>query len=137
MNATREGDNVNTPEACYNEMFIEQAYEKAYYEIKSKPGNMTKGADNSTLDGFSKKKINNIIQRLKTREFQFKPSRRVFIPKANGKMRPLGIPSPDDKIVQNVYQGILERVYERDFLTSSHGFRPNRSCHTALMEVRK
>ena len=78
-----------------------------------------------------------VIKQMKDRDFQFKPSLRVYIPKANGKMRPLGIPSPKDKIVQQAIKMIIESVYEPIFLNTSHGFRPNRSTITAISEVRK
>src|SRR5262249_56259257 len=74
-------------------------YVVAYEKIKSAPGNMTPGTDGVTLDGFSSDVIDDIVAALRDERFQFKPSRREYIPKANGKMRPLGIPSPRDKIV--------------------------------------
>lgn len=74
---------------------------------------------------------------MKDRTFQFKPSERVFIPKKNGKMRPLGIPTPKDKVIQEAIKMILQSVYEPTFMDSSHGFRPNRSTKTAVFEVRK
>jgi len=99
---------------------------------------MTAGTDGTTLDGFSYAVLGDIIRSLRDESFQFKPARREFIPKANGKMRPLGIPSPRDKIVQEVIHMILEAIYDSPhgafFLNCSHGFRPNRGCHTALRE---
>jgi retron-type reverse transcriptase len=74
---------------------------------------------------------------LKNRKFRFKPSRIVLIPKANGKMRSLGVPSPRDKVIQQGYKMILESIFEPKFLSYSHGFRPNRSTITAIYEVRK
>lgn len=74
---------------------------------------------------------------MKDRTFQFKPSLRVYIPKSNGKLRPLGIPSPRDKIIQQAIKMIFESVFEPTFLNTSHGFRPNRSTKTAVFEVRK
>lgn len=74
---------------------------------------------------------------MKDRTYQFKPSVRVFIPKPNGLLRPLGIPTPKDKIVQQAYKFILESVLEPIFLPTSHGFRPNKSTITAIHEVRK
>lgn len=122
----------------YRLLYKPDLYEVAYEKIKSTPGNMTAGTDGETLDGFSFDTINGIIQNLRDETFQFKPVRREFIPKANGKMRPLGIPSPKDKIVQEVIHMILEAIYDSPhgqfFLDCSHGFRPNRSTHTALRE---
>lgn len=107
----------------------------AYHSMKSNPGNMTPGEDGQTLDGIPKKKFKELSESLKTEKFQFKPSKRIFIPKANGKMRPLGIPTPIDKIVQKAMQMTLELIYEPIFSNSSHGFRPQRGCHTALCQI--
>jgi RNA-directed DNA polymerase len=112
-------------------------WEQAYVNIYSNKGAMTRGVDKATLDGFSDERAVSIIKLLKDGRYRFKPSRRVYIPKANGKMRPLGIPSADDKLVQEVMRIILERIYEPIFKSSSHGFRPGRSCHTALGSVRR
>jgi retron-type reverse transcriptase len=91
--------------------------------------------DGVTLDGFSEQRITSIIERLKNGTYHFRPTRRVYIPKANGKKRPLGISSGDDKLVQEVVRSILERIYEPIFADSSHGFRPGRSPHTALQQI--
>jgi len=109
----------------------------AYQKIKSKPGNMTPGTDGQTLDEISKNKIGKIAEELSNETFQFKPSERIWIPKANGKMRPLGIPSPMDKIVQKAMCLLLELIYEPEFSKFSHGFRPNRGCHTAMSQLSK
>lgn len=109
----------------------------AYNRIKSKAGNMTPGSDPETLDGISREKIRGIIAELRSKKFQFRPVRRTYIPKPNGKTRPLGIPSPMDKLVQEVMRMILDAIYEHTFKDSSHGFRPGRSCHSALKEVTK
>lgn len=98
---------------------------------------MTPGVDNENLDGISLDWAKKTIEELKNRSFQFKPSSRVYIPKANGKLRPLGIPTPKDKIIQQAIRMIFESVYEPIFKKSSHGFRPNRSTTTAVYEVRK
>ena len=108
---------------------------EAYANIYSNEGAMTKGVDNSTLDGFSKERVNSIIKRLKEGKYHFKPTRRVYVPKKNGKKRPLGISSGDDKLVQEVVRNILERIYEPTFSDQSHGFRPGRSPHTALRRI--
>jgi hypothetical protein len=76
----------------YRLMYKEDLYIVAYERIKSKPGNMTAGTDKETLDGFSLETIREIIDEMRTEQFQFKPVRTTFIPKANGKMRKLGMP---------------------------------------------
>lgn len=125
----------------YRLMYRESLYIVAYQRIKSAPGNMTPGTDGETLDGWSLKKIREIVQEMRTEQFQFKPVRVHYIPKENGKMRKLGIPSVRDKVVQEVIRMILEAVYDSPygplFNPSSHGFRPGRSCHTALREIRQ
>lgn len=98
---------------------------------------MTAGNDGNTIDGMSMKRIDSLIQKLKDFSYQPKPARRTYIPKANGKMRPLGIPAFDDKLVQEVVRMILESIYEPTFQNSSHGFRPKRSCHTALQYIKR
>lgn len=109
----------------------------SYNKIKSNPGNMTLGTDKETLDGFSEQIVDKIIEDLKDYKYTFKPVRRIYIPKANkDKPRPLGIPSPRDKVVQQAMLYILESIYEPTFSPHSHGFRPGRSCHTALKEIR-
>ena len=115
----------------YNPEFFLQAYQNMY----AKQGNMTPGTDGKTIDAMSMKRINSIIDSLKDESYQPKPSRRTYIPKKNGKMRPLGIPSVDDKLTQEVVRMILEAMYEESFANTSHGFRPNRSCHTALRHI--
>lgn len=107
----------------------------AYDNIKSKPGNMTPGATPETLDGISLEKLKKLSDSLRSEKFTFSPSRRVEIPKASGGTRPLSIASPMDKIVQEAMRLVLEAIYEPLFADCSHGFRPNRSCHTALKKV--
>ncbi|MEV1249265.1 reverse transcriptase domain-containing protein, partial [Nonomuraea sp. NPDC049750] len=125
----------------YRLMYCEDLYLAAYERLKSKPGNMTPGIDGSTLDGFSRETIRRITDAMRNESFRFSPARRVEIPKANGKTRPLGIASPTEKVVQEVVRMVLEAIYESTegptFLESSHGFRPERSCHTALKEIKK
>lgn len=121
----------------YRKMYKRDMFLAAYKKLKSKPGNMTPGSDGETLDQISLGKIDNIIAKLKDQSFQFRPVRRVLIPKPNGKMRPLGIPSPMDKLVQEVMRMLLEEIYEPLFKESNCGFRPGRSCHTALEKVSK
>ena len=108
----------------------------AYQSIKSKYGNRTPGTDGETLDEYSKEIVQKVVTALKDQSWQFKPVRRKYIPKANGKLRPLGIPSPRDKVIQQGISMILTSIYEPVFLECSHGFRPNKSCHSALRDVR-
>lgn len=108
----------------------------AYGQIAPKTGNMTAGTDGQTIDGTSMKRIERLIAELKAGRYTPKPVRRKYIPKANGKMRPLGIPCFEDKLLQTVVKLLLEPIYEPNFLKCSHGFRPERSCHTALEQVK-
>lgn len=106
-----------------------------YEEIKSKPGNMTRGSDRRTLDGINYKWFVDSSKRINSGKYEFKPNRRVEIPKANGKTRTLGVGSPRDKIVQKALHAVLEAIFEPKFLNSSHGFRPKRSTHSALLSL--
>lgn len=121
----------------YRNLYNPSFYLKAYTNISPNQGNMTKGTDGKNIDGFSLEKINILIESLKDESYQPYPSKRVFIPKKNGSKRPLGIPAFKDKLLQEVIRMILEAIYEKSFKESSHGFRPKRSCHTALYKVRK
>jgi group II intron reverse transcriptase/maturase len=112
-------------------------YYVAYQHIYAKPGNMTAGSDGKTIDEMSLTRIEQLITSLKDESYQPQPSRRVYIPKKNGKMRPLGVPTFNDKLVQEVVRMILEAIYEGSFEHSSHGFRPKRSCHTSLAQIKK
>lgn len=124
-------------ERLYRILFNEEMYYIAYQRIYAKQGNMTKGVDGKTVDGFSISHIEQLIDTLKNETYQPKPSQRVYIPKKNGKMRPLGIPSFMDKLLQEVIRMILEAVYEGSFENTSHGFRPQRSPQTALSSIQK
>lgn len=124
-------------ERIYRILFNEELFMLAYEKIKSKPGNMTAGTDGKTIDGTTLQRIGKLIDSLKNESYHPKPARRVYIPKKNGKKRPLGIPSFEDKLVQEVVRMILEAIYEGHFEDSSHGFRPRRSCHTALTSIQR
>lgn len=108
----------------------------AYERLKSKPGNMTPGTKGETLDGYSFEDIEKNIHLLRQEKYQPRPVRRTYIPKEKGN-RPLGMPSPRDKIIQECIRFILEAIYEPRFHNNSHGFRPGRSCHTALESMRR
>ena len=109
----------------------------AYNNLYANNGASTEGVDSDTADGFGEEKIQKIIKTLADETYSPKPVRRTYIAKANGKQRPLGIPTFTDKLVQEVLRMILESVYEPIFLDCSHGFRPKRSCHTALQSIKK
>jgi group II intron reverse transcriptase/maturase len=96
---------------------------------------MTPGATSETVDGMSLAKIDRIIDALKQERYRWTPVRRTYIPKSNGKQRPLGVPSWSDKLLQEVLRSLLEAYYEPQFSDHSHGFRPGRGCHTALREI--
>lgn len=124
-------------ERLYRNLYNEEFFLLAYGNLCNKEGNLTKGTDGATIDGMGMERIRKLIESLRNHSYQPCPARRVFIPKSNGKQRPLGIPSVDDKMVQEVVRLILESVYETSFSEHSHGFRPNRSCHTALTQIQR
>ena len=117
-------------------MLRADAYYLAYQNLYANNGASTEGIDNDTADGFGEEKIKKIINALSDESYTPKPVKRTYISKANGKKRPLGIPTFTDKLVQEVLRMILESVYEPIFLDCSHGFRPKRSCHTALKSIK-
>lgn len=119
----------------YRQMFNPQLYLLAYGRLYSNRGAMTAGATAETVDGMSLGKIGRIIDALRHERYRFSPARRVYIPKSNGKRRPLGLPSWSDKLVGEVVRLLLEAYYEPQFSDRSHGFRPRRGCHSALREV--
>jgi len=122
----------------YRYMLRPDLYYLAYKSLYANKGASTKGVDNDTADGFSQEKIMKIIQSLTDETYSPKPVRREYIEKKgnSNKKRPLGIPTFTDKLVQEVLRMILEAVYEPTFSNFSHGFRPNRSCHTALKSLK-
>jgi group II intron reverse transcriptase/maturase len=124
-------------ERLYRQLFNPQWYLLAYGRLYSNKGSLTPGPDGETADGMSLGKIGRIIDALRHERYRFKPVRRVYIPKKNGKRRPLGLPSWSDKLVGEVIRLLLEAYYEPTFSHRSHGYRPKRGCHTALSEVAK
>jgi group II intron reverse transcriptase/maturase len=119
----------------YRQLFNPSLFLLAYGRLYVNKGAMTPGVDEETVDGMSLAKIDRIIDALRHERYRFKPARRVYIPKKNGKKRPLGLPSWSDKLVGEVVRLLLEAYYEPRFSGHSHGFRPRRGCHTALSEV--
>jgi group II intron reverse transcriptase/maturase len=119
----------------YRQMFNQDMYLLAYGKIYSNQGAMTPGVGEETADGMSEGKIEQIIGLMRQEKYRFSPARRTYIPKKNGKLRPLGMPSWSDKLVGEVVRLLLEAYYEPVFSGSSHGFRRGRGCHTALREI--
>jgi len=120
----------------YRQMFNKNLYLAAYGNIYSNQGSMTPGACGGTADGMSEAQIDEVIDLMRFERYRFAPARRVYIPKKNGRLRPLGIPSWRDKLVGEVVRLLLEAIYEPSFSSRSHGFRKGRGCHTALRQVR-
>ncbi|HEM4247255.1 reverse transcriptase [Streptococcus suis] len=122
-------------ERVYKLLFNRELYLIAYAKLYPNNGAMTKGVTEETIDGMSIQKIDRIIEQLRRETYYWRPARREYIPKKNGKHRPLGIPVWSDKLLQEVIRMILEAYYEPQFSEHSHGFRPKRGCHTALQEI--
>jgi group II intron reverse transcriptase/maturase len=123
-------------ERVYKHLFDPELWLRAYGRIYRNAGAMTKGVTKETVDGMNVQKIHTMIELLKAEGYVWSPARRTEIPKANGKMRPLGIPIWGDKLLEEVLRSLLEPYYEPMFSNHSHGFRPERSCHSALREIR-
>ena len=121
----------------YRFLYKQDIYISAYEKIRKNKGALTEGTTSETLDGLSTKRIENVISAMIDKSFEFNPARRIYIPKASGGRRPLGIPNSTDKIVQEVIRMTLEVIYEPVFSNNSHGFRPNRSCHSALLQIKQ
>jgi group II intron reverse transcriptase/maturase len=122
-------------ERVYRQLFNPQLFLLAYGRIYANKGAMTPGVTGETVDGMSLAKIETIIDALRHERYRWRPVRRIYIPKQNGKKRPLGLPTWSDKLVAEVVRLLLEAYYEPQFSDRSHGFRPGRGCHTALREV--
>ena len=136
LNVLRERGRKGLPgEQLYRQLFNKDLYYLAYGNIYSNKGSMTPGASEETADGMSEEKIEQIIGLVRQEKYRFSPARRVYIPKKNGKLRPLGMPTWSDKLVGEVVRLLLEAFYEPQFSDTSHGFRKFRGCHTALREI--
>ena len=139
LQVVRSRGRRNLPlERVYRNMRRQGLFLKAYAKIYANDGATTVGTDaQDTIQGMSLARIDAIIEQLREGSYRWKPSRRTYIPKRNGSQRPLSVPNWSDKLVQEVMRMILEAYYEPQFQNSSHGFRPNRSCHTALREIKQ
>ncbi|MGH8602152.1 MAG: reverse transcriptase domain-containing protein [Gammaproteobacteria bacterium] len=125
-------------ERVYRLLFNPNLYLKAYGKIYRNAGALTPGTTEETADGMSLAKIGAIIDALRHERYRWRPARRVYIEKKHSnKKRPLGLPTWSDKLLQEAIRLILEAYFEPQFSDYSHGFRPGRGCHTALMEIKK
>jgi group II intron reverse transcriptase/maturase len=124
-------------ERLYRELYDLDRYLLAYAKLYGNAGAMTPGVPQETVDGTSVEKMKLIIESLRDGSFDWKPAKRVYIPKKNGKQRPLGLPTWTDKLVQEVIRSVMEPYFEARFRDSSHGFRPDRGCHTALNDCKQ
>jgi len=122
-------------EDIYRQLYNPTLYLMAYARLYSNEGAMTRGTTSETVDGMALGKIERLIDDLRHERFRWTPVRRTYIVKKNGKLRPLGIPTWTDKLLQEAIRLILEAYYEPQFSPHSHGFRPDRGCHTALREM--
>jgi group II intron reverse transcriptase/maturase len=124
-------------ERVYKHLFNQELFLRAYGKVYRNFGATTPGSTKETVDGMSLQRVHNIIGLLRLERYKWTPVRRTEIPKPKGGTRPLGIPTWSDKLIQEVLRLLLESYYEPRFSDHSHGFRPNRSCHTALKEIQK
>src|SRR5215510_1708557 len=124
-------------ENIYRQLYNRDLYLHAYGRLYRNDGALTPGATMETVDGMSLQKIDAIIDALRHERYRWTPVRRTYIPKKSGKLRPLGLPTWSDKLLQEGVRLILEAYYEPQFTPHSHGFRPGRGCHTALAEITK
>ena len=122
-------------EDIYRQLYNRDLYLRAYGRIYRNDGAMTPGSTPETADAMSLEKIDALITLLRQERYRWTPARRTYIPKKSGKLRPLGIPTWSDKLLQEVIRSLLEAYYEPQFSPHAHGFRPGRGCHTALGEI--
>ena len=122
-------------EDIYRQLYNPMLYLRAYAKLYPNKGAMTPGSTTETVDGMSMQKIAQLIDDIRHERYRWTPVRRVYIPKKTGKVRPLGLPTWKDKLLQEVIRSLLEAYYEPQMSEHSHGFRPDRGCHTALREV--
>ncbi|MCA9325781.1 hypothetical protein KDA23_07045 [Candidatus Saccharibacteria bacterium] len=130
------GDQRATLTRVYRNLYCEELYYLAYGKVAQNAGAMTQGITAEIVDGMNQARISQIIDKMRQERYQFAPVRRIRIDKEGGGKRPIGIPTFSDKLVQEVMRQLLEAYYEPQFSQHSHGFRPERGCHTALAEIK-
>ena len=119
----------------YRLLYDRDFYYIAYNNIKSNDGAETVGSDGTSLHGFCEEWVDELISSFRDESYQPHPNRITYIPKKNKQMCKLSFPNGKDKLVQECVRIILECIYEPTFSNLSHGFRPNRSIHSALAQV--
>lgn len=119
----------------YRQLFNKHLYLTAYGRIYRNKGAMTPGVTEETVDAMSLEKIDAIIHLVRAERYQWQPARRTYIPKKDGRKRPLGLPTWSDKLLAEVIRLILDAYYDGQFSDRSHGFRSGRGCHTALRDI--
>ncbi len=124
-------------ERIYRLLYNKELYLRAYARLYPNKGAMTRGITTETVDKMSQAKIERLIDAIRHERFSWTPTKRISIPKKNKKLRPLGLPTWSDKLLQEVLRSILEAYYEPQFSSHSHGFRPERGCHSALTEIQQ
>ena len=122
-------------EDIYRQLYNPALYLRAYAKLYPNKGAMTPGSTLETVDGMSMRKIEQLIDDLRHERYRWTAVRRVYIPKKTGKLRPLGLPTWTDKLLQEVMRSLLAAYYDPQMSQYSHGFRPVRGCHTALREI--
>ena len=136
LNIIQDRGKRNLPlDDVYRQLYNPDMYLRAYAKLYSNDGAMTPGMTEETVDGWSMEKVAAIIGAIRYERWQWTPVKRVLIDKPKGGKRPLGLPVWSDKVVQDIIRSILEAYYEPRFSKHSHGFRPNRGCHSALKEI--
>ncbi len=118
--------------ALFHHVYDVNRLKEAYYGLKRQA---VPGVDGQTWQHYGRvldENLKDLSERLKRGAYRAKPAQRAYIPKSDGKQRPIGIPTLEDKIVQRAMVEVLNAIYEKDFLGFSYGFRPRRSPHLAL-----
>jgi retron-type reverse transcriptase len=118
-------------EDIYRQLVNRDLYLRAYGRLYRNDGAMTPGATAETVDGLSLAKIDALIDDIRHEHYRWTPVRRTYGPKKSGKLRPLGLPTWRDKLLQEVIRSMLEAYYDPQFSSHAHGCRSGRGCHTA------
>jgi group II intron reverse transcriptase/maturase len=123
----------------YQVVYDPEILKASYYSLKSNPASLVVGTDQKDLNslGINDEYFSILSNKIKTEQYKPAPIKRVLIPEENGKMRRLGIPSIEDKIVQRSLLFLLEAVFEKTFSEKSHGFRPKKGAHTVCKNIRQ